>query len=136
LLGPNVGNSGAGSRVAEATVNGSVSLSTSGSVTIDGFTINGQVNDPSSSLTLADNIINATGNGVTISGAPSAIIDNNQITSITGSAIYGTGIAGSVNISGNTLLAQQSGLDLSTVGGSAVVEGNAIIANGDGIKLA
>ena len=123
-------------RVAEATVNGSVSLSTSGSVTVDGFTINGQVNDPSSSLTLADNIINSSGDAVTISGAPSAAIDNNQITSTGGNAIYGIGISGNVTVSGNTLLAQQSAIDLSGVGGSAVVQGNAIIANGDGIKLA
>src|SRR5207249_6664080 len=67
LLGPNAGNSGAGARVTEATVNGSVSLSTIGSVTIDGFTVNGAVSDPSAPLTLADNIINATGNAVTIS---------------------------------------------------------------------
>src|SRR5205823_4773624 len=41
LLGPNVGNSGAGARDAEATVNGNVSLTTTGGVTIDGFTVNG-----------------------------------------------------------------------------------------------
>ena len=136
LLGPNVGNSGAGSRVVEAEVNGNVSLTTGGSVAIDGFTINGAVSDPTAPLDLADNIINSSGDAVTISGAPSATIDNNQITSTGGNAIYGIGIAGNVNISGNTLLAQQSGVDLASVGGSAVVQGNAIIANGDGIKLA
>src|SRR5205823_14490979 len=73
LLGPNVGNSGAGPRVGEAEINGTVSLTTAGSVTIDGFTVNGAVSDPSSPLTLTDNIISASGNAVTISGAPSAV---------------------------------------------------------------
>src|SRR5204862_1676606 len=72
LLGPNVGNSGSGSRVAEAEINGNVSLTTAGSVTIDGFTVNGAASDPSSPLTLADNIISATGNAATTSAAPSA----------------------------------------------------------------
>src|SRR5439155_14183656 len=47
LVGPNVGNPGAGARVAEATVNGNVSLTTGGSVTIDGLSINGSVTDSS-----------------------------------------------------------------------------------------
>src|SRR5207244_12129339 len=38
-------------------------------------------------------------------------------------------------VTGNTVLADQAGLDLDTVGGSATIQGNSIIADGNGVKL-
>src|SRR5262245_30253344 len=135
LLGPNVGISGNGSRVSEASVNGNVDVSTTGSVKIDGFTVNGTVSDPGADLVIQNDIITAAGNAVDISGANSALISNNQITSNAGSAIVGMGVSSNVTVSGNTLLAAQRAIDVANVGGNVVVQGNAVIAGGDGFKL-
>ena len=101
LVGPNSGNPGAGMRVAEATLNGNLGITTSGNVSINGLTINGSVTDPSVPLTLSDTIISASGNGVDLSGAPSATLSGNFIQSSSANAVYGSGISGNVTLSGN-----------------------------------
>src|SRR5262249_53855717 len=126
----------------DVTINGNLDVATPGAVTIDGITVNGSITDPGADLTIQNTIINAAGDATDISGANSALIQNNQISSTGGDGVHGDGVTGDVTLKGNAITANR-GVWLTnvdgkvTIGGLPIGDGNNVLALTDaGVVLA
>ncbi|MBW8885325.1 MAG: right-handed parallel beta-helix repeat-containing protein, partial [Planctomycetia bacterium] len=125
--GVSVGVANGGSRpLNEAQVTGALTIGSSGTINIDGFTLSGGIAAAASNgaaVTIENNyVIPSSGNGIDVSATASASIINNGIQA-PGDAIHGSSIAGAVTIKNNNVLSADRGVWLSGVQGAVTIGG-------------